>query len=477
MDNGLSGSSGVRVRPLAVALAALAALAVGEADAQATETGRHQGSAVVTEGVRSVDQLRGFWTARKMRRARALPLVQLAHASSDGRPSPPEPAPPPSYVPAARPGATTGAAKRTGRVATAEAAKVKGTDTGNPTAFPNSANGVVYGEYHIAGQDELYRCSGSVINADAGDVVLTAGHCVIDAASGARARNLVFVPGYRSGAKPFGEWTVSRFATTAKWRNTAGTGQTDEAGDIAMLTLDDRSGTQLQSVVGALGIGFHQARDRIYTEYGYPAKAPYDGSRLYARTARYAGADNSFSPPTMGIVSDFTGGSSGGPWVAGSSPVALSVTDYSYLYPPSISDYMFGPYFGTVAQRLYQSVGGSAEGSSSTSTVARAGFSIARVVHHPRRGTATIMVSIPRGGALALTGSHVKSASRRAGGRGRVALPVVARGNFLRHLHKSGRVTVGAHIRFVATDAKPSSRYRKLTLIKRAHRTTRHARH
>jgi V8-like Glu-specific endopeptidase len=462
------------MRSVAVAVAA-ATVAFAHAGVQAAKGAAHRDGAVVEGRLSSVDRLRGYWTAQKMRRAPALPVVQLAHPPDDGLQGPPERDRPPSYVPAARPGNTTEAEKRKGRVGSAKAAKVKGTDTGDPTAFPNSANGVVYGEYRIAGQDQLYRCSGSVINTDAGDVVLTSGHCVIDAATGVRARNLVFVPGYRNGRKPFGEWTAARYATTTKWRNTAGTGHADEAGDIAMLTLDPRSGTDVQTAVGALGIGFHQARDRIYTEYGYPAKAPYDGSRLYARTARYAGADNSFSPPTMGIVSDFTGGSSGGPWAAGSSPVALSVTDYSYRYPPYLSDYMFGPYFGTVAQRLYQSVGGSAQGSTSTSAVSLGGFSIARVIHHRRRGTATIAVSVRRAGTLSLTGSHVKSASRSAGGKGRVALPVVARGSFARHLRRSGRVTVGAHIRFVATDAGPSSKYRRVTLSKRAHRK-RHSR-
>src|SRR5204863_4661001 len=116
------------------------------------------------------------------------------------------------------------------------------------------------------------------------DAVLTAGHCVIDPDTGARARNLVFVPGYRNGKKPFGSWSASRFATTSRWRNTAGTANPDEAGDMAMLTLANRrsDGATVQSVVGALGIGFHQARNQRYTEYGYPAASPYDGTKLYS---------------------------------------------------------------------------------------------------------------------------------------------------------------------------------------------------
>ena len=352
-------------------------------------------------------------------------------------------------------------------MASARAAKLDGTDTGTSTVFPNPANGVVYGEYEIGGEDELYRCSGSVINTEAGNVVLTSGHCVIDADTGAKAKNLVFVPGYRNGKKPYGEWPASKFATTWEWRSTAGTASTDEAGDMAMLTLDERSGREVQGVVGALGIGFHQARDKTYTEYGYPAASPYDGTKLYALTARYAGADKAFSPPTMAITSDFTGGSSGGPWVVGSAPIVLSVTDYHYLFPPSLADYMFGPYFGTVAQKLYRTVGGSSEGSGATSTIPSADFSIVRVIHHPRRGTATIMVSVPNGGPLTLSGSDLASVSKLVQRKGRIALPVRATGTARQRLLKRGRVRVRARIRFAVTETKTRTRYRRLTLIKR----------
>jgi len=137
---------------------------------------------------------------------------------------------------------------------------------------------------------------------------------------------------------------------------------------MAMLTLVNRGsdGATVQSVVGALGIGFHQARDQRYTQYGYPAGPPYDGSKLFSLTSTRVFDDDSFSPATIGIASDFTGGSSGGPWVLRSSLVALSLTDYSYVYPRSLRGVMFGPYFGGLAQRLYESVGGAAAGSRST---------------------------------------------------------------------------------------------------------------
>lgn len=367
MSSGTGRASRAGGRALGAVLVALLGSTAAHAGAQPRSGASQHGSTVVKAKIRSVDRPRSFWTARRMRRAPALPL--LHPAAGVPKAAEPQGQEPPSWVPPARPGAEAAPALRSGRVANASAAKVAGSARTASRAFPNSANGVVYGEYEIDGRGELYRCSGSVINTRAGNVVLTAGHCVIDPDSGARARNLIFVPGYRNGSEPFGEWPAAKFATTARWRNTAGSRNPDEAGDVAMLTLRDRrsDGATVRQVVGALGIGFHQPRDRTYNEYGYPAAKPYDGSTLYVVRSRYAGADRSFTPAPLGIVSDFTGGSSGGPWMVGSPPVVLSVTDYSYTYPRSLRGYMFGPYFGGVAQDLYWAVGGSGAGSRSSS--------------------------------------------------------------------------------------------------------------
>jgi V8-like Glu-specific endopeptidase len=462
----MTGSGRTPGRAWWLALVTVATLAICQTAAHA-DPGDGRSQAVVVGKVRSVDRPRAFWTAKKMRQAKALPLVQLrGKASGSDLGVAPVGNGQPSYVPPAEAGAGDSPERR-GRLGSSTARV--GTDTGGSTAYPASANGVVYGQFVIDGQADLYRCSGSVINTSAGNIVLTAGHCVIDGDSGAKAQNLVFVPGYRNGNEPYGEWTASTFATTSKWTSTAGTANSDEAGDVAMLTIGGRSGKSLQSVVGALGIGFNQARNQTYTEYGYPADAPYDGSRLYALTSGYAGADTSFSPPTMGIASDFTGGSSGGPWVVGSAPVVLSVTDYSYVFPPSLAGYMFGPYFGTVVQQLYQSVGGSQNGSGSTSTIPSARVSILGVTHHRRSGRATIEVSVANGGTLSLSGSHLKRISRAVQNKGNYSLKVSATGRSARKLRRTGRVMVKARIRFVAPATKASSKSRKLWLIKRVH--------
>lgn len=196
-------------------------------------------------------------------------------------------------------------------------------------------------------------------------MVLTAGHCVIDPDTGTQATDIVFIPGYRDGAEPFDEWPATSFATTSQWQTTAGGPNPDEAGDMAMLTIDNRpsDSATLQSVVGAVGIAFNQPRLQTYIEYGYPAAFPYDGTRLYELTSPWGRDDSQFSPNPIGISSDFTGGFSGGPWLVGNAPLAESVSDYVYVSaPPSWLGYMYGPYFGSLAENLFVSVGGSGVG-------------------------------------------------------------------------------------------------------------------
>ena len=260
-----------------------------------------------------------------------------------------------SLITLSKPGGT---AVQAGGVSPAAAApSARGTDTGDSTVYPNSANGIVYGYYDPV-DPFAYQCSGSVINTPTGNVVLTAGHCVIDPGTGTPATDLIFVPGFRDFNEPYGEWTAPTFATTSQWQSTAGGPNPNEAGDMAMLTLDNRpsDSATLQSVVGAVGIAFNQPRVQTYMEYGYPAEFPYDGTRLYELTSPWGRDDTQFSPATMGISSDFTGGSSGGPWLVGNAPQAESVSDYVYTSaPPSWLGYMYGPYFGSIAQNLFVS--------------------------------------------------------------------------------------------------------------------------
>lgn len=413
------------------------------------------------------------WTAT--RRQAAEPLATELSAGADGLES------------VAASAASTGSpeARSASPVAKAatpqtKSASIEGVDTGSSTLYPNRANGKVYGIYVIRGREYEYECSGSVIDSPHGDVVLTAGHCVIDPESGAVARDVVFVPGYREKAEPYGVWTATNYATTETWEETAGTRAPNEGGDLAFLVLADNSeGADVEEKVGSLKIAFDQARLQTYTQYGYPAEEPYDGEILYSNTTAYAGTDTNdplLTPSPIRIASDFTAGSSGGPWTIGSSsaPTVVSLTDYGYEEEPG---YIYGAYFGNAARGAYEVAsgtevaagiedGGETATGATTSTGAAAvpatvspttrassGTSadelrIRSVRRHPSSGTATITVVLGGGGILTMHGGGVWTASQEVGAAGVRRLTVRAKGSTARKLIQQGSAIVSVRLTF-----------------------------
>jgi hypothetical protein len=375
---------------------------------------------------------------------------------------------------------------------------VEGVDTGVSTEFPNRANGTVYGVYKIDGQIELYQCSGSVIDSPAGDVVLTAGHCVIDPESGAVAESVIFDPGYREGVKPYGDFAASSFVTTPEWSSTAGTSDPDEAGDLALLVLapSTKTGLSVEATVGALSIAFEQSREQTYTQWGYPGESPYNGEILYSHTTPYAGVDSSFpaAERPIKIASDFTAGASGGPWTVGpaSAPTVLSLTDYYYESDPR---HLYGAYFGAAARKAYEAAAGvvvppvttaaatepivpsaatpaptpavSPPAAAPTSTPSLATGSLRIVAAHARtiHGEATVVVHVGGPGTLRLSGPAVRTVSvvAEVAGNYRLAVRAKAGAPAARALRLRGSATVGVWIRFAGpTGVRHASRLVRL---------------
>jgi V8-like Glu-specific endopeptidase len=444
-------------RRICLCLGLLALLAMGAFPAAARAA-----PGAVVHAVASHEHPRAFWTPERIAGAQPLPL-EPAGTFGAAPQGVAEPAGTPSFVPASAPGEDAGARPQDGIVPAAAADPgARGTDQVNTTTFPNSANGFVLFFY---GSSE-YQCSGSVVNSPAGNQVLTAGHCVIGPGDGTRATDIVFIPGYREGAEPFGVWPATSFATTPEWESTAGTSDTDEAGDIALLTLANRSsdGATVQSVVGGFGIGFNQPRVQSYMEYGYPAETPYHGDRLYELNTLWGRDDPSFSPATMGISSDFTAGSSGGPWLVGSPPVALSVNDYTYtaLAPPSWRGYMYGPYFGAIAEDLYNGVTPAPAAASAAAPSNR--FSVVSVTRRPSRGSAVLGIEVSGPGTLALSGEGLRRAAKPVPGAGIFRLAARPAASTRHELRSQGSSRVQATIAFTPSGGSASLKVRQLVL-------------
>ncbi|MEV4747010.1 peptidase [Streptosporangium sp. NPDC049248] len=190
-------------------------------------------------------------------------------------------------------------------------------------------------------------CSANAVTSENRSTVITAGHCV--RMGGAFHSNWVFVPGYENGDRPYGTWVATTLYTTPQWNNTE-----DINYDVASAVVAPLNGRSLTDVVGGQGVSFNQSRRAQMHSFGYPAASPYDGSRLVYCAGR--AFDDFLMSRDIGLNCNMTGGSSGGPWfLRFNESTGLgtlnSVNSFKYDFA---SGWMFGPYFGTDAQAVYE---------------------------------------------------------------------------------------------------------------------------
>jgi V8-like Glu-specific endopeptidase len=256
------------------------------------------------------------------------------------------PAPATSATPA-----TTTSAPATSATATPAPAASARLRAANSGGSPWTGGGAVVkttGRVFFTYQGRNASCSGSAVTSANKSVVLTAGHCV--KLGGAFHTNWVFVPGYDNGARPFGTWAAVKLLTTPQWNASE-----DTNFDVAAAVVAPLQGRTLVDVVGGQGVAFNQPRRQQMYAFGYPAAAPYDGSKLIYCSGR--AFDDALLSKDLGLTCNMTGGSSGGPWFRDFNEstglgTQNSVNSFKYNFAPN---WMFGPYFGVEAQAVYQS--------------------------------------------------------------------------------------------------------------------------
>lgn len=184
----------------------------------------------------------------------------------------------------------------------------------------------------------------------------TAGHCVHSGNNQASgwSTNAVFVPAYRDGTAPFGQFTVRQLFCRTVWYQKGNPGGLYE--DMGAAILNPLNGRMLSQVVGWLGFAWNFPRDQVWTSLGYPAAPPFNGQRMIQDTAPYAN-DGSVpgSPAPIGIGCSMTGGCSGGPWVLGLASRNL-VNGHNSYRPNNQPLEIYSPYFGENAHSLMQLV-------------------------------------------------------------------------------------------------------------------------
>jgi V8-like Glu-specific endopeptidase len=144
-------------------------------------------------------------------------------------------------------------------------------------------------------------CTASVVGSTAGDLAVTAAHCV----SGQTAA-MVFVPGYSDGKTPYGVWPVTKVYTDSAWK----TSQNPDD-DVAFLRLSDApDGASIEDVTGAETLGTEAPAGQTVQVIGYP-----DGAAL---PVRCSGQVKSFSATQFEFdCGGYTTGTSGGPFLTG----------------------------------------------------------------------------------------------------------------------------------------------------------------
>ncbi|MCS0639330.1 peptidase [Streptomyces sp. LP05-1] len=274
-----------------------------------------------------------FWTAARMRAATPLDPPLAGTARSGQR----APAGRPVTVPPTSPAASRTASPAAGSLAFPQPG---GPWTGAKAVTTTS------GRVFFTLKDRTASCSGNAVTSKNGSTVLTAGHCV--KYQGSWHTNWIFVPGYDNGQAPYGQWPAARTLTTPQWEATE-----DMNNDIGAAVVAPLNGQRLTDVTGAQGVQFNGGYNKRMYSFGFPAAAPYDGTRLI-----YCSGNSSkdfLLTQDHGLGCDMTGGSSGGPWFtdfdeATGTGLQVSVNSFGYVFLPKR---MFGPYFGDEAKALY----------------------------------------------------------------------------------------------------------------------------
>jgi V8-like Glu-specific endopeptidase len=152
-----------------------------------------------------------------------------------------------------------------------------------------------------AGRLGQHFCTASVVDSPAGDLVITAAHCVTGTPG-----TVDFVPGYDHDSKPYGVWTVTKVYVDQAWSSSS-----SQDDDFAFLRVSEPgSSVPVEDVTGAerLATGTPVSRQLVQV-IGYPNA-----------TNQPFTCQNSLRQPMEGQLEfdcgGYTNGTSGGPFLS-----------------------------------------------------------------------------------------------------------------------------------------------------------------
>ncbi len=152
-----------------------------------------------------------------------------------------------------------------------------------------------------SGKLSQHFCTASVVDSPAGDLVITAAHCL----AGRTASQVAFVPDYSQGQGPYGIWTVTQIIEDQQWLSSS-----DPDDDFAFLIVHKPGAkTTLQELTGGEFLGIGDAAGRVVKVAGYPDS---QGGLISCQNTAL-----DFSPTQFEFdCAGFTDGTSGSPLLA-----------------------------------------------------------------------------------------------------------------------------------------------------------------
>jgi V8-like Glu-specific endopeptidase len=183
-------------------------------------------------------------------------------------------------------------------------------------------------------------CTASVVASPAGNLLITAAHCM----TGHPAGSVVFAPGYHDGDFPYGTWPVTAVYTDQRWQHSQ-----DPDDDVAILVAG-LPGTELQSLTGAETLMVDQPPQPVQV-VGYP-----DGTDEPI-TCRAPASSFDGTSQMVFHCDDYTDGTSGGPFLARVSRATgdgwvIGVIG-GYQQGGDTPDISYSPRFYAAVQSLY----------------------------------------------------------------------------------------------------------------------------
>ncbi|WP_307865312.1 trypsin-like serine peptidase [Streptomyces montanisoli] len=282
-----------------------------------------------------------FWTASRLRSARDVTTAPRAHAGA--------------AAPEGTAGAPVSVPPVTGPAAADRAATAARPAASAPTAWTgggliSTTAGKVFFQNNSGG---TFACTATVANSDNKSIVLTAGHCVVNASTGEVYHNWVFIPGYNNGNRPYGTFTATDLFHDDQYVSTGGNANYD----FAFAKVGQVGGRTLVDTVGAEGIAFNSPTGQDVHSFGYGGSAAEGSGERLNHCEGTEFADTGRAGSTMwGIDCVQSGGSSGGGFLSNFD----TSTGGGYLVgniSVSAGSNEYHPYLGNEALSLYQRAG------------------------------------------------------------------------------------------------------------------------